>query len=315
MKNFYLIYGNDLGITNKYINDIKDKLGIKEEIRYNLNDFLLRDVIDDLSMIGMFEKNKLIVCDNFSFQIDDSDLLNYLDNYNRDNYLILVVNADKVDTRKKLYKKLSSIGEVINVGDNKGYVKSYLKTYIQNNGYKIDSATLDYFISRVGNNIDNAINEVDKMFLYKGTDKVINRNDVNDITIDNIEEEIYLLSESVIVGNTDRALSLYNKFINNGYDELAIITLLANQFRFLLQVKTLYDKGFDANGISKEIDAHPFRVQKTIPKIYSYTKKELVSYLDYLFELDSGIKTGKIDKGLGIELFIINKDIANYNKG
>ena len=30
MKNFYLIYGNDLGITNKYINDIKDKLGIKE---------------------------------------------------------------------------------------------------------------------------------------------------------------------------------------------------------------------------------------------------------------------------------------------
>ena len=29
MKNFYLIYGNDLGITNKYINDIKDKLGIK----------------------------------------------------------------------------------------------------------------------------------------------------------------------------------------------------------------------------------------------------------------------------------------------
>ena len=55
MKNFYLIYGNDLGITNKYINDIKDKLGIKEEIRYNLDDFLLRDVIDDLSMVGMFE--------------------------------------------------------------------------------------------------------------------------------------------------------------------------------------------------------------------------------------------------------------------
>ena len=85
MKNFYLIYGNDLGITNKYINDIKDKLGIKEEIRYNLDDFLLRDVIDDLSMVGMFEKNKLIVCDNFSFQIDDNDLLKYLDNYNRDN--------------------------------------------------------------------------------------------------------------------------------------------------------------------------------------------------------------------------------------
>ena len=306
MKNFYLIYGNDLGITNKYINDIKDKLGIKEEIRYNLDDFLLRDVIDDLSMVGMFEKNKLIVCDNFSFQIDDSDLLNYL---------VLVVNGDKVDSRKKLYKKLSSVGEVINVSDNKGYIKTYLKNYIQSNGYKIDSTTLDYFISRVGNNIDNATNEVDKIFLYKSDDKIINRNDVNEITIDNIEEEIYLLSEAVIVGNTDRALSLYRKFINNGYDELSIITLLANQFRFLLQVKTLYDKGMDANGISKEIDAHPFRVQKTIPKIYSYTKEELANYLSYLFDLDSGIKTGKIDKGLGIELFIINKDIANYNKG
>ena len=315
MKNFYLIYGNDLGITNRYIDDIKKKLGIKEEIRYNLDDFFLKDIIDDLSMVGMFEKNKLIICDNFNFQIDDKELLSYLDNYNRDNYLILVVNSDKVDSRKKLYKKLSSIGEIINVSDNKNYIKSYLKTYIQDNGYKIDSTTLDYFISRVGNNIDNATNEIDKMFLYKGSDKIINRNDVNDITIDNIEEEIYLLSESVIVGDTDRALSLYHKFINNGYDELSIITLLANQFRFLLQVKTLYDKGLDYNSIAKEIDAHPYRVQKTIPKIYSYTKEELTSYLSYLFDLDSGIKTGKLDKNLGLELFIINKNVADYNKG
>ena len=315
MKNFYLIYGNDLGITNRYIDDIKKKLGIKEEIRYNLDDFFLKDIIDDLSMVGMFEKNKLIICDNFNFQIDDKDLLSYLDNYNRDNYLILVVNSDKVDSRKKLYKKLSSIGEIINVSDNKGYIKNYLKTYIQDNGYKIDSTTLDYFISRVGNNIDNATNEIDKMFLYKGSDKIINRNDVNDITIDNIEEEIYLLSESVIVGDTDRALSLYHKFINNGYDELSIITLLANQFRFLLQVKTLYDKGLDYNSIAKEIDAHPYRVQKTIPKVYSYTKEELANYLSYLFDLDSGIKTGKLDKNLGLELFIINKNVADYNKG
>lgn len=315
MKNFYLIYGNDLGITNRYIDDIKKKLGIKEEIRYNLDDFSLKDIIDDLSMVGMFEKNKLIICDNFNFQIDDKELLSYLDNYNRDNYLILVVNSDKVDSRKKLYKKLSSIGEIINVSDNKNYIKSYLKTYIQDNGYKIDSTTLDYFISRVGNNIDNATNEIDKMFLYKGSDKIINRNDVNDITIDNIEEEIYLLSESVIVGDTDRALSLYHKFINNGYDELSIITLLANQFRFLLQVKTLYDKGLDYNSIAKEIDAHPYRVQKTIPKVYSYTKEELANYLSYLFDLDSGIKTGKLDKNLGLELFIINKNVADYNKG
>lgn len=315
MKNFYLIYGNDLGITNRYIDDIKKKLGIKEEIRYNIDDFSLKDIIDDLSMVGMFEKNKLIICDNFNFQIDDKELLSYLDNYNRDNYLILVVNSDKVDSRKKLYKKLSSIGEIINVSDNKNYIKSYLKTYIQDNGYKIDSTTLDYFISRVGNNIDNATNEIDKMFLYKGSDKIINRNDVNDITIDNIEEEIYLLSESVIVGDTDRALSLYHKFINNGYDELSIITLLANQFRFLLQVKTLYDKGLDYNSIAKEIDAHPYRVQKTIPKVYSYTKEELANYLSYLFDLDSGIKTGKLDKNLGLELFIINKNVADYNKG
>lgn len=315
MKNFYLIYGNDLGITNKYIDDIKRKLGIKEEIRYNLDDFSLEDIIDDLSMVGMFEKNKLIICDNFNFQIDDKKLLSYLDNYNRDNYLILVVNSDKVDSRKKLYKKLSSIGEIINASDNKGYIKNFLKTYIQDNGYRIDGTTLDYFISRVGNNIDNATNEIDKMFLYKGSDKIINRNDVNDITIDNIDEEIYLLSESVIGGDTDRALSLYHKFINNGYDELSIITLLANQFRFLLQVKTLYDKGLDYNSIAKEIDAHPYRVQKTIPKVYSYSKEELVNYLSYLFDLDSGIKTGKLDKNLGLELFIINKNVADYNKG
>ena len=194
------------------------------------------------------------------------------------------------------------------------FVKKYVNTAVHK--FVNNKNTVSNIFSLLNTAINNnATNEVDKIFLYKSDDKIINRNDVNEITIDNIEEEIYLLSEAVIVGNTDRALSLYRKFINNGYDELSIITLLANQFRFLLQVKTLYDKGMDANGISREIDAHPFRVQKTIPKIYSYTKEELANYLSYLFDLDSGIKTGKIDKGLGIELFIINKDIANYNKG
>lgn len=312
MKNFYLIYGNDLGIINKYVDDIKKKLNIKEEIRYNLDDFTLKDIVDELSMVGMFEKNKLIVCDCLNFQVDDSELLTYLDNYNKDNYLILVINDEKIDTRKKLYKKLSSVGEIVNAGDNKNYIKTYLKKYVQDNNYKIDTGTLDYLISRVGNNIDNAINEMDKIFLYKIDDKIISRNDINDIVENNMDEEIFLLSEAVIVGNTDKSLNLYHKFINNGYDELSIITLLANQFRFLLQVKSLYDKGMDANSIAKTIEAHPFRVQKTIEKVYSYTKEELAGYLEYLFELDSGIKTGKLDKNLGLELFIINKNVASY---
>ena len=82
--------------------------------------------------------------------------------------------------------------------------------------------------------------------------------------------------------------------------------LLANQFRFLFQVKRLINKGKAESEIAKILEANPYRIKFTIKKLYSYTEEMLLYYIQKLAKIDHDIKLGLINKKLALELFIIN---------
>ena len=88
-----------------------------------------------------------------------------------------------------------------------------------------------------------------------------------------------------------------------------MIGLIASQFRFLLQVKILYNKNKSNDEIAKILEVHPYRVKLAINNCYYYDRYSLENYLIKLFQLDKKIKLGLIDKNIFFELFILNKDI------
>ena len=104
-------------------------------------------------------------------------------------------------------------------------------------------------------------------------------------------------------------MRLYNFFINHNYEQVQIIALLGSQFHFLFQVKRLYNQGKYKDDIAKILEVHPYRVKLALGKIYSYSEELLLSYISKLADMDKNIKLGKIDKGLALELFLINKDM------
>ena len=74
----------------------------------------------------------------------------------------------------------------------------------------------------------------------------------------------------------------------------------------MYQVKELSKKGYRIYDIMDLLDQKQYPIQKAIQKGYNYDSKILLEYLNKLAELDINIKTGKIDKNTGLELFIIN---------
>ena len=87
-----------------------------------------------------------------------------------------------------------------------------------------------------------------------------------------------------------------------------MIGLLASQFRFLLQVKILYNKNKTKDEIANILEVHPYRVKLALNSCYYYDRYSLENYLIKLFELDKNIKLGLIDKNIYFELFILNKN-------
>ena len=303
--NLYLFYGNNKTIINNKINNIVDKYNIVENniIKYDLEDNL-DNIIEEASMISLFGDTKLIIINTtFKEELDIDKLEDYLKNYNANSYLVFISN-DKVDTRRKLYKLITKYGKAEDVSNDNNYIRSYIKEYIKD--YKID---INYFLSKVNDDLDNIKNELDKLMLYKLEDKNITNNDIDDLVISNIEDDIFALTDSVITNNIDKSITLYKKFIEKNYEPIYIIGLLGSQFTLLYQVKKLYNMGKNNNDIANILNVHPYRVKLAIQNSYYYTESDLIKYIYKLANLDKDIKTGNIDKSLGLELFLINKDI------
>ena len=316
MKNFYLLYSGDGAILNKEINDLEKKLDISDNdiIYYNIDD--IDGIINEASTIGMFSLNKFIIINMDSYFKDKKDipninlLENYFDSYNSNSYLVFVCNSDSIDSRKKIVNLIKKYGIVKKLEVNDNYLNDYVNNYLKDNGYKINNGDVVYFINRVGNNINNVTNELDKLMLYKINDKIINRNDIDLLTVENIDDSIYDLVNCILKNDNEKAIKLYNNFIDNGMDVNQIVAIIAAQIRLLYQVKILYNSGKSNDEIAKILEFKSvYRVKYLLSDSYYYSESDLVKYLSKLADIDNAIKTSNGDGNMLMQLFIVKKDI------
>ena len=95
--------------------------------------------------------------------------------------------------------------------------------------------------------------------------------------------------------------------IKTGEEPIKIIILLASQFRIMYQTKELLKSGLTRKDIASTLKIHPYRVEIAIKNGRDYDAKTLLKYLNNLAELDINIKTGKTDKNLALEMFILKE--------
>ena len=316
MKNFYLLYSSDGAILNKEINDLEKKLDISDNdiIYYNIDD--IDGIINEVSTIGMFSLNKFIIINMDSYFKDKKDipninlLENYFDSYNSNSYLVFVCNSDSIDSRKKIVNLIKKYGIVKKLEVNDNYLNDYVNNYLKDNGYKINNGDVVYFINRVGNNINNVTNELDKLMLYKINDKIINRNDIDLLTVENIDDSIYDLVNCILKNDNEKAIKLYNNFIDNGMDVNQIVAIIAAQIRLLYQVKRLYNSGKSNDEIAKILEFKSvYRVKYLLSDSYYYSESDLVKYLSKLADIDNAIKTSNGDGNILMQLFIVKKNM------
>lgn len=316
MKNFYLLYSSDGAILNKEINDLEKKLDISDTdiIYYNIDD--IDGIINEVSTIGMFSLNKFIIINMDSYFKDKKNipninlLENYFDSYNSNSYLVFVCNSDSIDSRKKIVNLIKKYGIVKKLEVNDNYLNDYVNNYLKDNGYKINNGDVVYFINRVGNNINNVTNELDKLMLYKINDKIINRNDIDLLTVENIDDSIYDLVNCILKNDNEKAIKLYNNFIDNGMDVNQIVAIIAAQIRLLYQVKRLYNSGKSNDEIAKILEFKSvYRVKYLLSDSYYYSESDLVKYLSKLADIDNAIKTSNGDGNMLMQLFIVKKDM------
>ncbi len=306
--NVYLITGSNDSVISNTVSDILKQVNCDDnnKIIYNLKENTISDVIEEANTVSLFRSNKVILVYSSSIdKLDDEELIMYLNNYNKDVYLIFIV--EKSDARKKIVKLINEKGISID-SDNvdKSYNKNYVVSYLKDNGYKMNSNVIECFLSRVSDNIDDIRNELDKLFIYKLDDKNISLDDVKLITYDNTDNIIYEFTNALLEKDENKAISMYHSFIDSNMAIDYILASIYNSYKTLYQIKEL-NKNNSIRDISKTIGKKEYYVEKMLYRSMNYNDNELLDIIHTLAMIDKNYKSGLCNPVMEVELFILGK--------
>lgn len=305
----YLLLGND-EIINEKIKDIITENNINPDSisKYNLETDNVLLAIDDINTFNMFGDKKIVIATNLKNIINKEDekndiyinsLIKYLENQS-DNILILC--GDQLPRKKKLVECLEK--NCIKIETSDFDMNSYIKNLFED--YNISNINIEILKNYCSNDISRIKHEIEKLKLYKLDDKTIIKEDIDLLVSKNLDKTIFDLINNIEKNNKKEAFNIYRLLKENNEEDMKILSMLANNYRLIYQVKNL-----SINKSDKEIGEllaikNPKRISVLKNKGYNFTNDYLKKALSLLAELDYKIKTGLIDKEYAVCLFIAN---------
>lgn len=307
----YILYGKEKSRINIEVRNLVKKASVEYSNvnKFDLDKDKLTTIIDDANTISMFDDKRVVLVENANIfsgskNLIDHDiepLINYLKNINESTILIFTLDKEKLDDRKKLVKLAKDTCKVKEF--NNIPINSYIDDLFKD--YKISSSDKNLFLNRVGRNFEQLYNEAFKLKSYKTDTKEITKEDIEEVTVYNIEGDIFTFIDSIVLKDKNKALELYGKLLNEGEEPIKIISILGNQFRLMYSVKEMLLMGYSESLIASKLEVHPYRVKLAKQKAVKYDSDMLNSLIYKLADLDFKIKKGEIEKKLGLELFIL----------
>lgn len=315
MNHNFLIYGNDEFLIKNNIKKIIKTQGNTDSniIYYNLEEDTLDSVLEELNTFDLFDNQKIVICENTIFLSSEckkdtynlEPLIEYLTKAKSDNIFIMSINGN-IDERKKIVKEIKKLCNVIKCDKLKDYeIEDTISKKFRLKGYSIKNPKL--ILDRVGNDLQIINNEIEKLMMYKIDDKVITDEDIINLVCEKIDDNIFNLIDAVTKKDIKRSFELYNGLTTYyGEEPTKIIVMISAQFRLILQCKILSSENLSESEIASYLKIHPYRVKLALEKARNIEYKTLTKYLTDLSNLDIEIKSGKKDKNVGLELFLLN---------
>ncbi len=217
--------------------------------------------------------------------------------------VLALVQEGMPDRRTSLFKKLiKEKTEEFRLFDD-AQLRRWITREIENRKSKFEPEAINKLIEFVGNDLWRMKNELDKLSAYS---KNITASDVELLVTSQIKSDIFAMIDSISKKNVKNATREFYKLINNGQNELYILTMIVYQYRNLLIIRDLMERTKISNSfaLAKKTGLHPFVVKKSLDICRHYSLSDLKEIYLSLQDYDFKIKTGKIEPRTALELLI-----------
>jgi DNA polymerase-3 subunit delta len=258
-----------------------------------------------LAVSSMFAETKLLVLKNiFSNKSFQESFQEGLESFAAAKDVIVIFESNAPDQRLKLFKGLLKHAKCqeFKLLDSRG-VKNWAAQKLQSMGASINQDALDLLTSYTSNDLWRLSGELQKLAAYRPGGPV-KKADVELLVKPSAQTDIFKTIDALAEGNKALALSLLHKHVEAGDHPLYLLTMVAYQFRNLLAVKELAEKGLMYGSIEKKSGLHPFVVKKTYFMCRQFSFARLKEIYWKIFETDSAIKTGAAEPETALDLLV-----------
>lgn len=283
-------------------------------IKYDMETTSLSTVLSDAITVPFLEELKIIILKNPKFLTKSATstkdeikaMLKYLKNPCDSTLLIIDATNTVINQSNEIYKMLKNVARIIDYPDPEEIeLKGWIVRSFDANGIDIKDDALTLLLEYIGDDQARLSQEIDKLSSYVGKGGTIRKEDIKLLVPKNINNEIYLLIKAII--NHDLALTnqIYDNLITHTKDSLTIFSLISNKFKELLSTYRLLKYGYSQSDIAKFYNVSTGKAYYIVQEARAFKLSDLEFYIDKLAELDYQIKSGKLDKTIGLELLIL----------
>ena len=235
-------------------------------------------------------------------------MINYIKNPNPNCDLIFLVNTanSEINKRQEIYRLIEKNGQIVNVPEpEKKQWTAIVRQYFKDNWphHVVSSGAISEIARRTNGDYASLINNGEKVALYSNR---ITYETVNLLITRPLEENAFRLFNYLVDERNADAITLFRDLKTSNVEPVALISLLANQFRLLNRVSYLSRHGRSTDEIAKELAINPIRAKILRKNSFVVSRKIVSQTLETLYQMDLQIKSGLADRHFIFELFLIN---------
>ncbi|MCV9884919.1 DNA polymerase III subunit delta [Metabacillus halosaccharovorans] len=317
----YLLLGEEAFLMQETLRYIVQASLLEEEKDFNLSMYDMEDTaietaIEDAETLPFMGERRVVVIKNPVFLTSEKKkekvehgiekLEQYLHSPAPYTVVVFVAPYEKLDERKKitkLLKKQATVLEMKSLSD--ADTIKWMVNVARETQVELEGDAVNQLLLLTAGDLMVIHQELQKLSTYVGEGGIVTVDTVNLLVARTLEQNIFDLIDHVIHKRSKHALQIFYDLLKNNEEPIKILSLLVNQFRLILQVKELSTVGYGQQQIATTVKVHPFRVKLALQQAKLFQTEELAKILMELAEADYEMKTGKKDKQLLIELFLL----------
>jgi DNA polymerase-3 subunit delta len=308
----YFLYGKEDYFIEDALNRLLEAACDPATKDFNLDIFYGNDadvgkILDAASAYPMLADMRVVVVkDVHKLATSGLELLSkYLDKPASTTILILVNNkAEPLTKTMSRIKSKSFSVECKPLYDRQ--IPKWLKGNLKEKGLEISDEAVLLFQVRVGNNLREIVNELEKVILNLNGKNRIEAAHVQNVVGLSRNYSIFDLTDAIGYRDLNKSLIITNQLLQSGESPTAILRLVTRHFVNLIKVKGAVVENKSKDQIAALTGIPPFFVEKTKKMAENFSVDQLNSIFEHLLETDLTLKTSRQSPKIAMETLLVN---------